>query len=60
MVENNYVIVESCGGIECLAKCHYKDKMPQPLGSKERTLFGQVVKNYENKQYKKGIWDTEK
>ncbi|MCJ1478984.1 hypothetical protein MMC13_007668 [Lambiella insularis] len=29
--------------------------MPQPLNSKERTLFGQVVKNYENKQYKKGL-----
>ena len=29
--------------------------MPQPLSSKERTLFQQVVKNYENKQYKKGI-----
>ena len=28
--------------------------MPQPLNSKERTLFTQVVKNYENKQYKKG------
>ncbi|KAK4697834.1 N-alpha-acetyltransferase 15/16, NatA auxiliary subunit, partial [Lecanoromycetidae sp. Uapishka_2] len=28
---------------------------PQPLGSKERSLFSQVVKNYENKQYKKGI-----
>lgn len=27
---------------------------PQELGSKERTLFQQVVKNYENKQYKKG------
>ena len=26
----------------------------QPLGSKERSLFSQVVKNYENKQYKKG------
>ncbi|MCJ1286234.1 N-alpha-acetyltransferase 15, NatA auxiliary subunit [Xylographa opegraphella] len=29
--------------------------MPQPLSSKERTLFTQVVKNYENKQYKKGL-----
>ncbi|MCJ1321423.1 hypothetical protein MMC15_006768 [Xylographa vitiligo] len=29
--------------------------MPQPLNSKERTLFTQVVKNYENKQYKKGL-----
>lgn len=28
--------------------------MPQPLSSKERSLFGQVVKNYESKQYKKG------
>lgn len=27
---------------------------PQPLGSKERSLFSQVVKNYEHKQYKKG------
>ena len=27
---------------------------PQALGSKERSLFAQVVKNYENKQYKKG------
>lgn len=27
---------------------------PQPLASKERSLFTQVVKNYENKQYKKG------
>lgn len=39
--------------------------MPQPLSSKERTLFGQVVKNYENKQYKKGspklivIWEQD-
>ncbi|MCJ1266524.1 hypothetical protein MMC22_006409 [Lobaria immixta] len=29
--------------------------MPQLTGSKERSLFTQVVKNYENKQYKKGI-----
>lgn len=29
--------------------------MPQPLSSKERSLFGQVVKNYESKQYKKGV-----
>lgn len=28
---------------------------PQPLASKERSLFTQVVKNYENKQYKKGL-----
>ncbi|MCJ1311499.1 hypothetical protein MMC25_005171 [Agyrium rufum] len=27
----------------------------QVLGSKERTLFQQLIKNYENKQYKKGI-----
>lgn len=26
----------------------------QELASKERSLFTQVVKNYENKQYKKG------
>jgi hypothetical protein len=30
--------------------------MPQPLGSKEASLFRQVVRNYENKQYKKGEW----
>lgn len=29
--------------------------MPQPLNSKEQSLFRQVVKNYESKQYKKGI-----
>ena len=29
--------------------------MPQLLSSKERSLFGQVVKNYESKQYKKGV-----
>lgn len=28
--------------------------MPQPLPSKEQTLFRAVVKNYEGKQYKKG------
>ncbi|KAL9130976.1 MAG: hypothetical protein Q9217_000965 [Psora testacea] len=28
---------------------------PQDLASKERSLFSQVVKNYENKQYKKGL-----
>ena len=28
--------------------------MPQPLGSKESSLFRQVVKNYESKQHKKG------
>jgi hypothetical protein len=28
--------------------------MPQPLGSKDNSLFRQVVKNYETKQYKKG------
>ncbi|KAK7528692.1 N-alpha-acetyltransferase-like protein 15 [Phyllosticta citriasiana] len=29
--------------------------MPQPLSSKENSLFRQLVKNYETKQYKKGI-----
>ncbi|KAH9865727.1 hypothetical protein J1614_009314 [Plenodomus biglobosus] len=29
--------------------------MPQPLASKEQTLFRSVVKNYEGKQYKKGL-----
>ncbi|KAL5442544.1 hypothetical protein PMIN05_004018 [Paraphaeosphaeria minitans] len=29
--------------------------MPQPLPSKEASLFRQLVKNYEAKQYKKGI-----
>lgn len=29
--------------------------MPQPLGSKENSLFRSVVKNYESKQYKKGL-----
>lgn len=33
---------------------------PQPLASKERSLFTQVVKNYENKQYKKGRREIEK
>lgn len=33
---------------------------PQPLASKERSLFTQVVKNYENKQYKKGRQEVEK
>lgn len=28
--------------------------MPQPLPSKEQTLFRSVVKYYEGKQYKKG------
>lgn len=28
--------------------------MPQPLPSKEQTLFRSVVKYYESKQYKKG------
>ena len=28
--------------------------MPQPLPSKEASLFRQLVKNYEAKQYKKG------
>ena len=32
----------------------HKLKMPQLLPSKERSLFQQVVKNYESKQYKKG------
>ncbi|KAI9738678.1 MAG: hypothetical protein M1834_008183 [Cirrosporium novae-zelandiae] len=29
--------------------------MPQPLASKEGSLFRSVVKHYENKQYKKGL-----
>ncbi|KAI9728724.1 MAG: hypothetical protein M1828_002830 [Chrysothrix sp. TS-e1954] len=29
--------------------------MPQPLASKEASLFRQVVRNYESKQHKKGI-----
>ncbi|KAF2496045.1 N-alpha-acetyltransferas-like protein 15 [Lophium mytilinum] len=29
--------------------------MPQPLASKENSLFRSVVKNYESKQYKKGL-----
>ncbi|KAH0544962.1 hypothetical protein FGG08_000888 [Glutinoglossum americanum] len=29
--------------------------MPQPLSSKESSLFRQVIRNYEGKQYKKGI-----
>ena len=28
--------------------------MPQPLGSKDTSLFRQLVRHYENKQYKKG------
>jgi hypothetical protein len=28
--------------------------MPQPLNSKESSLFRQVIRNYEDKQYKKG------
>lgn len=28
--------------------------MPQPLGSKDSSLFRQLVRHYENKQYKKG------
>jgi hypothetical protein len=28
--------------------------MPQPLSSKESSLFRTVVRNYEDKQYKKG------
>ncbi|EON61385.1 hypothetical protein W97_00599 [Coniosporium apollinis CBS 100218] len=33
--------------------------MPQPLPSKENSLFKQVVKNYEAKQYKKGLKSAE-
>lgn len=29
--------------------------MPQPLSSKEGNLFRQVIKNYEDKQYKRGL-----
>lgn len=29
--------------------------MPQQLGSKDSSLFRQVVRHYENKQYKKGL-----
>ncbi|KAG9244925.1 tetratricopeptide [Calycina marina] len=29
--------------------------MPQPLSAKESSLFRQVIRNYEDKQYKKGI-----
>ncbi|KAH8598967.1 NMDA receptor-regulated protein 1-domain-containing protein [Bisporella sp. PMI_857] len=29
--------------------------MPQPLSTKESSLFRQVIRNYEDKQYKKGI-----
>ncbi|KAI9766056.1 MAG: hypothetical protein M1840_006763 [Geoglossum simile] len=29
--------------------------MPQPLSSKESSLFRQVIRNYEGKQYKKGV-----
>ncbi|KAL2215787.1 NMDA receptor-regulated protein 1-domain-containing protein [Thermoascus aurantiacus ATCC 26904] len=29
--------------------------MPQPLSSKDASLFRQVVRHYENKQYKKGL-----
>jgi len=32
--------------------------MHQLPGAKERSLFTQVVKHYENKQYKKGISQT--
>lgn len=28
--------------------------MPQPLSSKESSLFRQVIRNYDLKQYKKG------
>jgi hypothetical protein len=31
--------------------------MPQPLPSKEQTLFKSLVKFYEGKQYKKGALD---
>ncbi|KAL2860734.1 peptide alpha-N-acetyltransferase complex A subunit NAT1 [Aspergillus lucknowensis] len=33
--------------------------MPQQLGSKDASLFRQVVRHYENKQYKKGIKTAE-
>jgi hypothetical protein len=33
---------------------HLKSAMPQPLSSKESSLFRQVIRNYEDKQYKKG------
>ena len=29
--------------------------MPQPLNSKDQSLFRQVVRNFEQKQYKKGL-----
>ncbi|KAI9815875.1 MAG: hypothetical protein M1832_005185 [Thelocarpon impressellum] len=29
--------------------------MPQPLGSKDASLFRQVIRNYDSKQYKKGL-----
>ena len=29
--------------------------MPQPLGSKDASLFRQVIRNYDSKQFKKGI-----
>ncbi|KAI2780588.1 N-terminal acetyltransferase A, auxiliary subunit [Daldinia loculata] len=29
--------------------------MPQPLSSKENSLFRQVIRNYEDKQYKRGL-----
>ena len=29
--------------------------MPQPLSSKESSLFRQVIRNYEDKQYKRGL-----
>jgi hypothetical protein len=31
--------------------------MPQPLSSKDASSFRQVVRHYENKQYKKGGLD---
>lgn len=33
---------------------HTTVAMPQPLPSKEQTLFRSLVKYYESKQYKKG------
>ncbi|KAL3476367.1 NMDA receptor-regulated protein 1-domain-containing protein [Aspergillus californicus] len=33
--------------------------MPQPLNTKDSSLFRQVVRHYENKQYKKGIKTAE-
>ena len=32
--------------------------MPQPLNSKESSLFRQVIRNYDLKQYKKGALES--